>query len=182
VYRWANGNVYEGEKMMMMMMLSMVMIVKVILTMMVVMMMMIMMMVISTCIIAIGQLKNDKKEGHGVFRYADGEMYEGKKRIMSVLLWMMMRVMIEMMMDDDDGDYDDDDDDGDKDDDGPWTVYASVAVVPLRSSSLSSRLAATTHINNLITGEFKDDNMHGHGYYRWQGGNEYEGTYCSTVL
>jgi len=59
VYKWANGNVYEGEKMMLMM-LSMVM------------------MVISTCIITIGQLKNDKKEGHGVFRYADGEMYEGK--------------------------------------------------------------------------------------------------------
>ena len=59
MYKWANGNVYEGEKMMLMM-LSMVM------------------MVISTCIITIGQLKNDKKEGHGVFRYADGEMYEGE--------------------------------------------------------------------------------------------------------
>jgi hypothetical protein len=103
VYKWANGNVYEGEKMMMMMMmmmmLSMVMIVKVILTMMVV-MMMIMMVVISTCIIAIGQLKNDKKEGHGVFRYGDGEMYEGEKRIMRVLLWMMMMMMmVTKMMD-----------------------------------------------------------------------------------
>jgi len=105
---------------------------------------------------------------------------------MSVLLLMMMRVMIEMMMEImmmmDDDDDDGDSDDGDKDDDGPWNVYASVAVVPLRSSSLSSRLAVTMHINNLITGEFKDDNMHGYGYYRWQGGNEYEGTYCSTVL
>ena len=94
MYKWANGNVYEGEKMMMM--LSMVMIVKVILTMMVV-MMMIMMVVISTCIIAIGQLKNDKKEGHGVFRYGDGEMYEGEKRIMRVLLWMMMMMIVMMV-------------------------------------------------------------------------------------
>jgi hypothetical protein len=36
------------------------------------------MMILSTSINALGQLKNDKKEGHGVFRYADGEMYEGE--------------------------------------------------------------------------------------------------------
>ena len=91
--------------------------------------------------------------------------------------------MIVIKDNDIDGDCDhrDDDDDDDKDDKDDERDHDSCSIIEIVISrrQMSSNDA---YIYTSLTGEFKDDNMHGHGYYRWQGGNEYEGTYSSTLL